>query len=262
MEKTEIRKQKEAEFHNKVRDERLRTNKEEYTKLTLNKKFYYITRKNREFVNNLLLKNKDEKVLDYCCGNGDFTIFLAKNGVESVGIDISDISIQNAKNAALREGVEQRASFFVRDAEATQFLENSFDIITCLGVLHHLDTKKAFQELSRILKPNGRVVCNEPLIYNPIFQLYRKMTPSLRTKWETEHILSKKDIELANNYFGNIEIHFFHLATLFAVPFRNLSGFSFLLGVLEKIDSIILKLPFLKWWAWQIVFILSDPKKP
>lgn len=257
----EERKQKEFLFHDKVRDEKLKTDKKEYEKLTANKKFYSVNRKSRQFITQLLLKEKrGKRILDYCCGNGDFSIFWAKNGFEVVGIDISEISINNARNAALKEGVSKSLSFFVKDAEMTEFPEDYFDIIACLGVLHHLDIKKALPELARILKPDGYIICDEPLAYNPIFQLYRRLTPHLRTEWEKEHILTKEDVNLSKKYFGKVENNFFHLFTLLAVPFRNLSCFNFILGFLEKIDSAILKLPGLKWWAWQIIFILSGPK--
>ena len=146
------------------------------------------------------------------------------------------------------------------DAEKLEFEKNFFDIIVCSGVLHHLSLQRAYSELARVLKPDGEIICNEPLIHNPIFQLYRRMTPHLRTKWEMEHILSKNDIKLAKEYFGKVETKFFHLATLLAVPFRNFSIFNPLLTFFEWVDSILLRLPLIQWLSWQIVFILSKPK--
>lgn len=258
----EIRKQKEVEFHDKIRDKRLKEDIVEYGHLTSNRKFYSITKKSINFVNGYLFKKyKGKKVLDYCCGDGNTSIFLAKNGIEVVGIDISDVSIQNAKNLAKKEGLENKITFSVMDAEKTSFQDNYFDAILCAGVLHHLDIDKAFREIARILKPDGSIICVEPLAHNPVFQFYRKLTPHLRTKWEMEHILTRSDINLSKNYFGKIKTKFFHLFTLLAVPSRNLPFFNFILDILEKVDSVILKLPFIKWWAWQIIFILSEPKK-
>jgi len=262
MEKKELRKQKEAEFHDKIRNENLRTDIKKYEYLTSNKKFYSISRESKNFVINWLLEQKEgKKILDYCCGNGDFSILLAKNGANVTGIDISGTSIQNAKNAASKEGPSAKVAFFVMDAEKTSFSDNYFDLIVCLGVLHHLNTSSAFKELSRILKPDGKIICDEPLVYNPIFQLYRKITPHLRTNWEADHVLSKRDLNISRQYFNKIETRFFHLFVLGAVPFRNLPVFNPLLKMLEKIDSAVLKLPFLKWLSWQIIFILSKPNK-
>jgi hypothetical protein len=87
------------------------------------------------------------------------------------------------------------------------------------------------------------------------------MTPHLRTAWEVEHILGKDELQMAQQYFNKVEIKYFNLATLIAVPFRRMRGFSTLLTFLGAIDSVILKCPLLKWMAWQVVFILSQPKK-
>ena len=84
--------------------------------------------------------------------------------------------------------------------------------------------------------------------------------PSGRDK--TRPILSKKDIKLAENYFSKVEKRFFHLFSLAAVPFFGRPAiFKIVLGVLSSIDYLVLKIPFVRWWAWQIVFILSEPKK-
>jgi len=258
----EPRKQKEAEFHDKIRNRKLKKDVKKCKYLKSNLKFYSITKKSGEFVNSYLVKNcSGKKVLDYCCGDGEMTLFWAQHGAEAIGIDISSTSIQNAKKRAVEKGLDKRTSFFVMDAEKLEFEDEYFDLILCSGVLHHLDIKKAYPELARVLKPAGKIICDEPLVYNPVFHLYRKMTPHLRTEWEMHHILSRKEIKLAEKYFGKVEAKFFHLATLGAVPFRKLPGFNFILGLLGAVDSVLLRLPILKWLAWQIVFILSEPKK-
>lgn len=258
----EKRKEEEAGFHDKVRGEQLKKNKEEYTCLTSNKKFYSVVKQSWSFTENWLNKRcPNKKVLDYCCGNGELSIILAKKGANVFGIDISPISVENAKKQASLQGMDKTTTFLVMDAEKLDFEDNFFDVIVCHGVLHHLDVKKAFPELARVLKPQREVICVDPLAYNPIFQLYRKLTPHLRTAWETEHILGKKDLNIAKEYFGKVETRFFHLFVLAAVLFRKLPAFNPILKILEKIDSAILKLPVLKWLAWQIVFILSEPKK-
>jgi len=258
----ESRKQKERELHNLLRSNDLKKDDEKFRYLTSNKKFYSINRKSLNFFRDWLLReSRGKKVLDYCCGNGEQAIFLAKNGIEVVGIDISDTSIENCRQIARQEKVDNKATFLVMDAEKTEFPDNHFDTILCAGVLHHLDTSKAFPELSRITKPGGKVICDEPLVYNPIFHLYRKMTPHLRTAWEMEHILSKKDLDVAKESFAGVETNFFHLFSVAAVPFRNTAVFEPVLGLLEKADDLALKLPLVKWLAWQIVFVLSSPKK-
>lgn len=258
----ENRKIIEKEFHDMLREERLKQDKSKYEYLTSNKKFYSIVRSSRSFVDKWLRqrcqgKDVKAKVLDYACGNGNYAILAAKNGANAIGIDISPVSIENSNQNAILEGVDKNTSFFVMDAESLQFDNDYFDIICESGVLHHLNLQNAYSELARVLKPDGEVIC----AHNPVIHLYRKMTPHLRTKWEAEHILRKKDLEMAKRYFGKIETRFFHLAALGAVLFRNLPGFDTILAMLEAVDSVLLQLPFLKWQAWQVVFVLSQPNK-
>lgn len=259
----EKRKQQEIDFHNKIRDIALREDQEAYNYYWSNKKFYSITRKSTKFYNDWLVqKGQDKKVLDYCCGDGDISISLAKQGFEVVGIDISGVSIENCRRAAIQENVSDKTTFDVMDAENMEFDDDSFDLIVCSGVLHHLDLTKAFPELARVLKPNGEIICIEPLAYNPLIQLYRKRTPHLRTEWEAEHILTLADLDLARKYFGQVEVKFFHLATLAAVPFRNIPWFDALLGWLETVDEIILSFSVIQTQAWQMIFTLSQPNQP
>jgi len=259
----ESRKQQEQQFHDKVRNPSLRQNSDEFEHFWSNRKFYSIARKSTKFWEDWVLQRcKGKKVLDYCCGNGGVSIFLAKHGADVIGIDISEVSIDTCRQSAIRERVDGNTVFYVMDAEKMKFDNASFDIIVCMGVLHHLDVRLAFPELARVLKPDGEIFCGEPLAYNPLIQWYRKRTPHLRTQWEAEHILTFRDLDLAQKSFARIDIKFFNLATLAAVPFRNTPWFDALLGMLEVIDEVMLKLPVVQKLAWMIFFSLSIPHKP
>ena len=272
----EDRKKKERDFHNKIRivqdddagvlETRWSPGLEDTIKnnpMWVNMKYYAVERKSRSFVLDWLVDHIDGKVvLDYCAGNGEDGVYAAINGAKHVyGIDISDVSIENCKKLATENEVGDKTTYLINDAENTDFEDNQVDIITEYGCLHHLDQDKAFKELSRILKHDGKMICNEALAHNLVIHLYRKMTPSLRTEWEVEHIMKKKDILKAEKYFDNVEIHLYHFFTLMAVPFRNFFFFKPLLSFLEIIDQLFLRIPIIKWQAWQAVFILSGPKK-
>lgn len=270
----EERKLKEMQFHDKQRlnvgdsfvTEQRWSKEMEYTinvnPLWTNMKYYSIERKSRAMVLEWFRINcLGKRVLDYCCGNGDDALIIANYGAQHVlGIDISEVSIKNCNDKVFRYK-HNNVSFLVRDAEDTGFENDSFDVITEYGALHHLDLHKAFSEMTRILRPNGKIICTEALGHNPIINLYRRLTPHLRTEWEAEHILCKKDLDIAHHYFDNIELHFYHLFTIIAVPFRNTFLFSSILKILEYLDSIMLKIPGIKWQAWQVVFVMSGPKK-
>ncbi|MBM4295752.1 MAG: class I SAM-dependent methyltransferase [Deltaproteobacteria bacterium] len=231
--------------------------------LWANMKYYAIERKSREVVLEWFKTYcPGSQVLDYCCGNGDDSFFIAAHGaVKVVGIDISEVSVQNCNNKAAQEGLGN-LSFQVMDAENLSFADDTFDVVSEYGALHHLDLTKAYGEIARVLRPSGRALCVEALGHNHIIHLYRKLTPHLRTPWEVEHILRRKDVDLAREYFHQVNIlGFFHLATLAAVPFRKTPIFEKILGTLEAVDAMLLRLPFLQWQAWHIIFELAKPKK-
>ena len=270
MEETmELRKKAEAEFHDRLRHEApfqrytvAAETEVEQDPLWSNFKFYSVERKSRaHFDNWLLTRCPGKRLLDYGCGNGEDSILAAKNGATVVGIDISEVSIAHCKQRALAAGVRESTEFQVMDAEALRFEDNSFDLIMEYGVLHHLDFSAAMREIARVLRPTGAVVCTETLGHNPLIRAYRRRTPHLRTAWEAEHILRKETIELARKWFAKIDLRFYHLATLAAVPFRRAPLFGPVLTCLEAVDAVLLRIPFIRWQAWQAVIELSQPRK-
>lgn len=200
-------------------------------------------------------------VLDYGCGDGYYSLCAAGKGAFVTGIDISEVSVENCKREAARKQLNARTSFHVMDCEALGFEDSSFDLIMESGVLHHLDLQKSICEMARVLKPDGQVICYEAVGHNPIIQLYRRMTPELRTEYETDHILRMRDLDTMKHYFGRIDIRFFHLTALAGVPFRRWRQFSSVLSCLEAIDRMLLKLPWVGRFAWIMVFSLSQPHK-
>lgn len=266
----ETRKLEEIAFHDRLRtgqsEQRWSSEAERRVKddpMWSNFKFYAIEQHSLDLMHRWLAEScRDADVLDYCCGNGEESIFVARRGARrTIGIDISDTSIRNCRQRAVEEGVANRVEFRVMDAEALEFADNSFDLIMEYGVLHHLELPRAMAELARVLKPGGSMICTETLVHNPFIRRYRRRTLHLRTAWEVEHILGRSSFQTMAQHFGTIEQHFFHLATLAAVPLRNTPIFPLVLAALRLIDRAILRIPGLRWHAWQVVFRLSNPRK-
>lgn len=145
-------------------------------------------------------------VLDYGCGEGRVAFEALSDGAATVtGLDISEERISRAQEIATERGVSDRATFIAGDATNTDFQDGSFDLILGGAILHHMDLRKAFCEIRRVLKPGGRAVFVEPLIHNPILRLGRLLTPSARTPDETP--LSVADWELCASIFPAFEHH-------------------------------------------------------
>lgn len=236
---------------------------EEFKRHFSNIKFYSISRSSFAYRDKLLYSNvKGKTVLDYCCGNGEIGIEMAKRGAAEVhGIDISSVAINNANAIAQKENVEKRCSYEVMDAENMTYADNTFDIIHEYGALHHVNLPVALKETARVLKPDGRLICTEALRHNPFIHMYRKRTMHLRTEWEVEHILGLPEIMTGKEYFEKVNVRFFHMAALAAVPFRKKAFFSPLLRILEAMDNILLTIPFLQRWGWVAVIEYRYPKK-
>ncbi len=255
----EDRKREEAEFHSRRERDRLTMSEEEFLNKYSNKRIYAIDRGSKRYMDDWLAENCPGKVvLDYCCGLGKTAIKIAKLGAESYGIDISDAEIETAKRKADSEGVADSTHFQVMDAEKMTFADDTFDVIVCSGVLHHLDLQRAYPELARVLKPDGKIIAVEALGYNPIINLYRKLTPHLRTAWEMDHILTKRQVKQGLQYFGDVRIKYFHLMTIVAVPFQKYRFFKPLLSVFEKLDSVLLRIPGVRLMAWQMIFVFTN----
>ncbi len=262
IESLDDRKMKELEFHNKDRDPEFvdLANKDQDTfeKFYGNKKYYKTTKLSVDYIDKWIETNSRGNVcLDYACGNGIYALKMAKNNASLVlGLDISDVSINNCKISAKEQSLERDTLFFQSDCENTMLPDSSIDILICSGMLHHLDLTKAFPEMMRILKPGGKVLAIEALDYNPAIKLYRMLTPEMRTEWEKAHILSLKDIRFAKNFFEIGELRFWHVTSYIAGKFPTL------LPLLNLIDRILTKIPLIKLMAWVFTFELIKPKTP
>jgi len=113
--------------------------------------------------------DRDSRVLDYGCGNGQNSIFLAQKGLYVIGFDISDEAVRNAEGEARRSGVVDRTRFFVSDALDPELdSEELFDGVVCTYVLDHLapglpnpiDPEKfelGLNHVKKFVKPGGLV---------------------------------------------------------------------------------------------------------
>lgn len=228
-----------------------------------NMKYYSVTKSSEQYKKNWLKDNikVDSKVLDWACGSGENGILAAQCGGVVNGIDISQEGIDNAiKNAELM-GVSSKCNFEVMDGEEMKFSDNTFDFAVEYGALHHVDLPKALSELSRVLKPESKMICVEALRHNPLIHLYRKMTPHLRTPWEVDHILGVESLDLISEYFTNVEVKFFHFFSLLLVPLRKTWFFKLAYPFFDGLDRFFLSKKFIGKYGWIMIIELSNPKK-
>jgi ubiquinone/menaquinone biosynthesis C-methylase UbiE len=243
--------------------ESLIRDKELFEKHFANIKYYSVARRSEQYQHELMRRyfKPGARVLDFACGNGENGIFAAKLGCDVRGMDISPEGVSNANLNAQESGVSNRCSFEVMDGENMSYPDNFFDAAVEYGALHHVDLDKALSELARVIKPGGSMICVEALRHNPLIHAYRRRTPHLRTAWEVDHILGVESLNVVRKHFETVEVRFFHLAVLAAVPFRKTRLFPIMRRVLERVDDVLLSIPGVGKYGWIMVLVMAGPKK-
>lgn len=213
----------------------------------------------RKYINSWLKNNvKGKVVLDLACGSGEITKQIHKYGAKiSIGTDLAPITIEN--NKSKRTSSQKNIFYILDDAENMTIPNNSIDVVICSGMLHHVVLEKAIREINRVLKPGGQVFAIEALKHNPIFNLYRKMTPSARTHWESAHILGIKEAKIINQVIPVKKIKFWQLFSILAIIFpKKIRGCALLF--LNFIDKIVLNIPLINRMAWIFTIELEKSK--
>ncbi len=101
------------------------------------------------------------KILDDGCGAGRHVFYLAEEGHEPFGIDISSIGVKCTKDRLSKAGYKFDDNIFVSSCEHLPFEENSFDGIISYGVFYYLrihEIKKAVDEIYRVLRKGGKAL--------------------------------------------------------------------------------------------------------
>jgi demethylmenaquinone methyltransferase/2-methoxy-6-polyprenyl-1,4-benzoquinol methylase len=125
------------------------------------------------------LNNEDAVVLDVACGTGDLSLELKRNAKANViGTDFCRPMLAIAAD----KSQEVSIPYLEADAMSLPFSDNIFDAVTIAFGLRNLpNVDKGLSELSRIIKPGGRLVVLE--FSNPVIPGFR---------------------QLFNFYFGNV----------------------------------------------------------
>jgi ubiquinone/menaquinone biosynthesis C-methylase UbiE len=177
--------------------------------------------------------------LEIGCSAGSDAFEYAKYCAYYVGIDISDEAIRVAQEKQI-----PNCQFICTDGHKLPFDDESLDFVIVNSLLHHLDLKLTFPEISRVLKRSGKLIFREPLGTNPLFQIYRLLTPSARTADERPFTFS--DVRLMKEYFKFTEIRWFGFVVIVSCFFKSEK----LRAILKRTDDVISKTPF-KYFFWQ-----------
>jgi ubiquinone/menaquinone biosynthesis C-methylase UbiE len=196
----------------------------------------------------VMAESKGRRLLEYGCGNASLGFDAAPTAQEVIGIDISDVAIQQAQRIA---GLKQldNVKFFVDNAESMRFPDKSVDVLAGSGIVHHLDIPRAIGEVRRVLREGGIAIFVEPLGHNPIVNWYRDRTPEIRTA--DEHPLLAKDLETMSRGFSRSKVTYFgFIAPVLGLLSAKTNPKSPLTKLVWGLDRLICRIPGIRRYAW------------
>lgn len=136
----------------------------EYVKLDMGDKFETILSGLKKY---LAREKQVYNVLEVGCGPGYISLELARNGYNTVGIDISPECISVAKEFADKDPWKSERAlleYYCEDFLNTdKFANKRFDAVIFLGTLHHFeDQEGVMNKVSSLLDANGIILVHEP----------------------------------------------------------------------------------------------------
>jgi SAM-dependent methyltransferase len=147
------------------------------------------------------------RVLDFACGTGVTSAWLAARGAKVTGLDLSPES--SARGAELCRAAGVEAAFVTGPVEAHPELA-AFDRIVGRFALHHVDVAAVAPILAGLLRQGGVAAFIETMDSNPVLRVARRHLvgrfgiPRFGTL--DEHPLTRADLAVLERAFGQLEI--------------------------------------------------------
>jgi len=197
-----------------------------------------------EAIRNLVSFKGDDRVLEVGTGDGRAGFKIAPYVGEVCGIDI-DIEVLKVAGERLRETGLEGVHLLGADVGHSPFKDNSFDVVLCPWVLHHVEDKGlALQEIRRTLKRGGTFLSIDVSAdndYIPLKGRVRPKAPAFVKKRTRDVIDAIKDSGLEIVSIRPFHTHYL-LPTVedvhmffeeFDIPYKELEK-DFLHGFLEE----------------------------
>lgn len=223
-------------------------------------RFYFDNPLHRENVGRALAALGDlsgRRVLDYGSGARALTTALLAVAARKVVALDADLAALRRLRGMLPEEARARVIAVVSDGHATALRDGSFDAVFGLGILHHLDLRRALDEIERILRPGGAAAFVEPLGHNSLINLFRRLTPWMRDPDERPLMLSDLEaIAARSDAFEHRESQLLSLAALAlrSIPVAGEALFRLVIRPLAPFDRWALRtFPALGRFAWTTV---------
>jgi 2-polyprenyl-3-methyl-5-hydroxy-6-metoxy-1,4-benzoquinol methylase len=212
------------------------------------------------------LGSGDQKLLDFGCGPGIYSLLFAKIGFHVSGFDISPNNIAIAEQLAAKYGLSEQADFKIGAGERLEFDDETFDVVVGVDILHHVDIEHSVRECLRVLKRGGSAIFKEPIevpVFDPLRDsaFGRWLVPKDRSLekhiTEDERKLTNQDLQTIRRLGARMTVKRFRLLSRLDAFNKNLAT-SGQASPIEKFDERVFKLlPFMKTFGGDIVITLT-----
>lgn len=135
----------------------------------------------RNVVRKAVGKVTSPRVLDAPCGTGRITELLLEEGLNVVGGDISPAMIAVAQRKCARFG--DAVSWRQADLEKLDMPDNSFDLVTCVRLFHHLESSDREAILKEIGRVSRRYVLVNVAYSSAIYRTRRRLKRAVGLGW-------------------------------------------------------------------------------
>jgi len=123
-------------------------------------------------INETIHDDREIKILDYGCGVGAVSLFLADRGNDVIGIDISGKAVKTANKSAELMQLAEQAIFYTVDKGIKKIKNQKFDLIICIEVIEHVeDDKGLLSYFARLLKKGGLLIISTPSVNAPLYKM-------------------------------------------------------------------------------------------
>ena len=154
-----------------------------------------------------------KRLLDFGCGTGQASTQLAALGALVTGMDISPELISLARRRAELDGLTDHLQFQNVDLLKAPPPPDSYDLILCSAILHHVDFSVVLPILRSCLKPGGKIVIGEPIATSPLLRKIRDWAPVSRDASPDEKQFDAAEVAAIAGFFDRPELFYFNLTS-------------------------------------------------
>jgi ubiquinone/menaquinone biosynthesis C-methylase UbiE len=172
---------------------------EEYDAKRFSRGGRLIDRREKEAVLDAIGPVEDRDVLEIACGTGRFTVMLAEEGADIVGLDISEAMMAQGRAKARKAGVDDRVEFMRGDAARLPFPDDHFDTVLAMRFFHLADTPAKFMaEMARVSKRQVVFDTFNDFSTRVLYNWLLPMGSRLYGRRDVEKLLAASGLELAS----------------------------------------------------------------